>query len=394
MRIFRCFIYQTTKRDKPKALFETCETVLSKLEWGSKEIKFYLTDFFSENHISAIDRLVKKFPVLTEFMYNNIFSECDNPKSYKVLSNFPIEWYKGNPNKTTYTIDIDTVGAIMNGIPRAYPLNDVYILFDKVNWLGLELGEAAYISDFPDRKPLIDFPGYLSSSIIIKSDWWISGRINGLIAVVEVKPPGNNENRIPKLNDDIICRLRELGRIRFEQTYAVADKNETNLLNSVKKHAEKHIMEAKRNIYSKNIKLPYDLPNPLHISSTFEALSPKKAIVDTFKPRGYKYLSNMSGLGLYRLSKTTPLNNQITVVFEFAPMCRALSSSVEIKGPLWKYEIDFPLSYHNDNQYPVSSAEILEKLVMNAGAIVDYLEGVLVKELEDIYGPAPKWFEY
>lgn len=126
-----------------------------------------------------------------------------------------------------------------------------------------------------------------------------------------------------------------------------------------------------------------------------DPISPKEVIIETFKPRGYKYISKLGFRGGYFTLNRTTANNQIMLYFHLAPMAKALSCTFAYQGPLWEHSLDIRFSpLQVQKQYGITGPEDLERAIRNAGAIVDHLEETLVRELDDIYGPAPAWFQY
>ncbi|MBP0725374.1 hypothetical protein J5Y03_09260 [Bacillus sp. RG28] len=44
--------------------------------------------------------------------------------------------------------------------------------------------------------------------------------------------------------------------------------------------------------------------------------------------------------------------------------------------------------------FPISDLDTLEKVVENFSVVIRYLENSLVNDIEQLYGSAPKWFQY
>lgn len=249
-----------------------------------------------------------------------------------------------------------------------------------------------------DRKPFSASPdNYLSPCIIVRSDWWISGRQNELKVVIELKVPEEIEEEIDELPQDICNCLKRLGKIKNEIYIAVPNEDESRRIQSISPKAVQLIKEMNNNMSDilKDLSLPYELINYNNTCGTFDSVSPKKEIIKTFKSRKYKYLSNFSGQGVYYLVKRTKTNNQIKLLFDFAPIMRDFSLIFIYQGPFWEHELKlkfFPSQNHH--RYPIRGEEVLMKVVSNAGEIVDYLEKSLVMDLDNLYGDVPTWFEY
>lgn len=396
MRVFKQFDYIITKKETPQVLLSNVKNALHDLEWAGGPIIFYLSNSAFRTGVSSVARAVKNIPILGKFEFKRPHVHGEVTLEYSVLSNLPSGWDEENTNEVYDSLDINTVEEIFNGIPRSYPFHEAVVVFDQINWMKCGIGPAIPLVQIPGKKPYVWLGGYLSPSIILKSNWWVNGRENSLLATIEVQPPEPSQEKLTELGKNVLDILNKLGKIKRTELVAVPDEAEAIFLHDVRNRAETVISTIKdnyNNIFSQ-VDLPYELPNPKSLNGTFDPLSPKTVINKYFKAEGYKDYSNKSVRGCYFLAKRTAMNNQICLQFDFAPMARMLSSTMQVKGPLWKWGITINFSPHCATQFPIDSEEILDKVIANAVKIVKYMEQTMVPRLEEIYGSAPKWYEY
>jgi len=391
VRVFQVNNHQVNRKDGLPALFNRAVQVATTVNPHGFRRYFYFAD--SGHGTSAVARAVKNFPQLEKFCY--FVPEIPNSRAgHHVLSNLTDVWAEANPNGVFDDIDTSTLAGVAEKIPK--PLHFMYgtFVFDQLDWFGT--GNAPSSPAILNFKPSpFHYGTYLSPSIHFQSNWGMSARNINLFSVLELDLPKNAEEKLHTPDTRLKEIINSLGKVRQTSFVAAPSPEEKAAVESLAGMANEIIAGYERDLDLWLAKVPLTnvLPN-VSICGTMDHVSPKEHIVNTFKLRHYKYFNNQSGLGVYVLGKKTRNNNHIELMFDFAPMVRALSWVFVIQGPLWKHCIHPPFYHGTPRQYGITDSEMLSKVIANAGDIAGHLEQTLVPAIEKIYGPAPSWYEY
>ena len=386
MRIFKIIEYTYSKKDSVINLLDRTGTVLSDLQQESVNCLFYISDH-SGGYAPAVEKAVKKFPELKKYEFA-VSGNIEEPVQYK-LSNLPHGIRPENPNGVTESLDFSLLHDIAIKIPRPFHFDEAEFYFDGIDWF--KNGAA-------NEKPAIITSPWLyclySSSIIISSNWGFYHRYNGIQARVELDVPDSNAVSLPEFDSETKEILMKLGKIKSETVKSIPNQEEQELLLELNKKAEHTIGKYKEMMPTiiRGIFPHCDIPSKRDLLVPYYRIEIKKHIINTFKKRGYIYKSNLSEFAVYYTIKRTKSNNQIKLYFETGKYHSELSCKFIYQGALWSQEIEVPTTiggifYQIDNP-------LVEKLFDNIAAVVDYLENVLVKELDEIYGETPRWYEY
>lgn len=140
-------------------------------------------------------------------------------------------------------------------------------------------------------------------------------------------------------------------------------------------------------------------PNELKKIKDKNRVIPKRMITDIFCKRGftYKKIRGMAAKGYHIVTKRLDSNNQIRVAFHYWARQRDLSCLFTFHGPYWEHSLEIPISFEDNeiiNSYSIYNNDVLKKVVENCYYLVEHLEETIVKELDSIYGSAPRWFSY
>jgi len=394
VRVFKILTYVLDKRNDLPTVFAAALNAADVLSPGKFKKYFYLAD--SENgKISAVERAVKKHPVLTKYMYS-IPDRLGKLAEHRVLSNMTDDWAPPNPNKIHDEVGPDVLLAIADGIPKTFPFMYATFVLDRIDWFktGTFRSPANHRHKASPYSPS-DVRDYFSSSIIFQSKWGYSRRELTLHAVIELDPPAG-AGSLPDVDSTVQDLLGSLGRIRNARIMAIASPEEEETLDGLALRANEVVNSYQQSLDEilSGVQLPHVLVEPSSFCSSWDNVSAKKPLANTFKGAGYRYLNNMSGQGLYFLCKRTERNNEILLVFDLAPMARTLSWNLVVQGPLWRHTLRMKFYPKTHEQFSIAGQETLDQLVENARGIALSLEDAVVKDLEDIYGSAPGWFLY
>ncbi|MBP0725376.1 hypothetical protein J5Y03_09270 [Bacillus sp. RG28] len=92
MRLFHRFDYTLEKKDTMKVIFERIEKILTEYRKQDAPNYFYFSDYRTEGRVSAVQRIVKKFPELSKFEIEIEEQIGDEKLKYKALSNLPLNY--------------------------------------------------------------------------------------------------------------------------------------------------------------------------------------------------------------------------------------------------------------------------------------------------------------
>ncbi len=413
MRLFKQVIYKLAKNETPFILIDRVKFVLSELNCTNISSKLYL-----ENHasgISYVQRAIKKFPALREF-----YSEKNYPDT---ISNLDGYWDVEEPCIRTNSIPYDVMDGIARGIPKSYPFNYTVLIFDHIDWFGTGIvnTEPVITAKHPHPRRLGE---YLSSSITILSDWDSHGRDNRLCVTMELITPDFNYS-IDPMDSKLQGLLETLGTIQIVNHKAALTQDEMLLYHSSITKADSLWKEYTDNLYyficdnvpdcnMKEVVLAYksqrkemrEILRKDYLTGGYsnfsdelkEIKSPKKIITKIFTSKGYEYknIPSYAALGRYVLVKKTNRNNRMEVLFDYWGRGREIACRLTYKSPFREYNMDLPIAEENGIQisYPIDSDATLSTVVTNCLYIIEYLENTVIKEMDNIYGEAPKWFDY
>ncbi|WP_232698670.1 hypothetical protein [Brevibacillus daliensis] len=394
MRIFTKFHFRLSKSDKTGDVFRKIVQALKEAD-VEFEPGIYVTDP-GNGTVSSVDRIIKKFPTMKEYEYMKSDWGTDTPPN-KALSNLNGGWDVPHHNQTE--ISIEVLEGIADGIPRAYPSNKTTFVWSGAKWDDND--KHAIHANHEKANP--GYPmSYYSSSVILQSDWWVSGRTLNLWAMVELPAPSEVDVKLERISEKAQKFISLLGKIQKEELVIVPSfEEEQDILKKREQALEitKWYDTARKKWDAPHPypPFPHTLPNPSLLHDTDESVSPKAVINQIFKSKGYKYLSNFSGRGIYTLVKRLPNNNRLVLEFDFTPIGRDLSCALTYQGLFWNNRVQVRITDNTDycpNNYHITNTDILEKVVLNMAAAVDFLEKEYVPKITEIYGSSPVWMEY
>jgi hypothetical protein len=397
MRIFKINTHRIENNENLISIFAKSKEVVTKTNSYDFRRLFYFSDS-GLGKISATKRAIKKFPLLEKFEYYAPEENVALPAHY-VLSNLSKkEWQESNPNGINDDIDLEILEGVASGIPRSFPFYFATFVFDKVDWF-LDGKIANMPSAIGEGLPSARYPtgtGYFSPSILFQSNWSTGRRKLTLYTVIELNTPKNNNDSLSEINSNAQKLIEKLGKVKSEMIHAVPTVEEANQIKTKNKKAINRVAAFKEDIDSilDDISMSYSLSDVPSLNETVGNLKLKSKLLSIFCPLGFKYLSSQSGQGVYFLAKKTKNNNQFSLLFDLAPLARTLSWVVIIQGPFWKHGLELKFFPDTPYQCTVNEQNTLNKLIENAGKIYSYLEKSILTEIEELYGPAPHWFEY
>jgi hypothetical protein len=115
----------------------------------------------------------------------------------------------------------------------------------------------------------------------------------------------------------------------------------------------------------------------------------KQLLKQGLGPLGYRYKASLSGQGGYTLQKHGPQNYILQFFADASPIVGELCSSLSVHTLYAAFNVGIQLPPYGRN-YPIN--EHLHDLIANVAFVVSLLEETFVREIQALFGPAPKWF--
>lgn len=386
MKLYYGMYYSLTKNDPIKVVFQRISKVLKEYRSIDGPNYFYLSDHaarFDRKPVSAVDRVLKKFPELSRFLFEAEEEINEEKNTYKVLSNFPFDipallgTVKG---RHTENVSLDILTQIAEGIPRSYPFKETRFLFDEIGWSQNRSGDEDSAFDL--------------NSILYINDWWTPKRHTELTAKIAIPQPSAEKEKLSPLSERNQKALSDLGQIKIKELCVEPSKEEKGLFEELESKGNDLIYSFREKTLS-----PVTFLYPHHLEDNVEGaynVPRKPTISKVMKKHGYKHLSKEGFHGCLVYGKMTENNHRILLEFDSGSTFYHLRCNFTIQGPCWKQRIEEIPCRHNSNRdfYPIPDLQTLEMVTENFCATIAFMENTIVKEIENLYGPAPKWFKY
>lgn len=373
-----------TKNDPTKEVLQRINTVLDINRKIDGPNYFYLADHYNGG-VSAIKRILKKFPEMEPYAFEYEEEISGEKYKYLVLSNFPkdhsfftnVQVVEG---KNKESISFEVLSKIAEGIPRTFPLSKATFLFDQINW-------SQDINENADKV-------FNVNAILYINDWWTPKRDISLFANVSVSQPSNESNSLQPISEENKYSLSLLGTIKKKSQKFKLNREEKVSAEKLVEKCNKLTYSFRDNITRNNPFLfPYDLSKKGE--GTFN-IPRKPTISKIIKKLGYKHLPKEGFHGGIVFGKITKYNHRILLEFDSGSTFYSLRCNSIIQGPYWEHRIDqlpcTPNSY--GDFFDIPDLETLEQVVENFCVVIRYLENSIIIDIENLYGPAPKWFNY
>jgi len=369
------------KKKQPLAeLIEQVHTAFLASGLEESSILFTFSDRPVPGGVSAVDRLLKKYPEFSPFAGERSLLPTAPP--VRCVSN------RSDASAVADAIPFPTLLAIAAGVPKSLPFHNVSIHFHS----------PAFGIPFP-----LPHLAPIDHGVMVTDSWWVNGRERSLRALtsVDADPAGK---ALPPLPERVAAVLAACGKIintvqvplaagaapttppQFARLPADAAEAVSKVIADYKTRMAEVVERAAP---------PHDLPPALEALQTtgFGATTgPKKPVlVRAFKPLGYDC---QAGSGTFTLRRRTPGNLTVEINLDVGTWSKSLHGSLSVKGVGFNARLRLPVSKRalDGMQYRIGDAEHWQKLVENMAAIVAELDRTFVPAIEAAAGPAPEWF--
>ncbi len=336
---------------------------------------------------SAIARAIKKYPKLERYALPKVI--CDG-YSRRLLSNVVAHHLGGEPCEYVAT---DTLLALTLGFPRTFPFFKAEFFFlSGLPWQS----DAAVEPSLPAPEHYNLF-GEPFPHVCFRAHYTPSGYRAFVHAAVALGNAATFGAVLPPLPTVAAECLASFGKPRTHLMLQRTAQEEAELSETTAHLRALH--EAWRD-RSRREMGTLALPHALPTESSGTQFSPmtlphKAALVDVFKPRGYRYSSTDSGSGVFVLYKLTANGNRIEVSCDVGSKWRHYSGGMTVAGLRGRCYAPLPAHPKQPYEsYDVGSGAIWRQLVENVAVLVDHLEQVFVPEVDATLGRTPAWYEW
>lgn len=382
MRVALFATYRVSKKEPLAELVQRIHQAF--LDSGLREhrVSFSFADAPVPGFTSAVDRALKRFPQLQQFRCSHALM----PGSGEVaqISNCP-----GRPAEGQQ-LDVSTLLAIAQGIPRSLPFHNVMIHFHHP-----EFGEAL---------PMTPISPLRASGITAGDSWWVNGRNRSLVSLHLVESSENSKN-LPEPSQPVAAILGTFGKpkeitqlpmpsLATATTAAQAAQADAKISGSVAEVVREY--RSRLHQILEQARLPHDLASAmeaLRITPVGTSSGPKKpALVAAFKPIGYDCRGDS---GVFTLSRKSPNNLAIEITLDVGTWSNSLLGFYKIHGVGFTARLPLPPSLNaiDAGQYQIGDAANWSRIVENLAALVTEYDRSFLPAVESAAGPAPAWFK-
>ncbi|HXC52374.1 MAG TPA: hypothetical protein VN634_15945 [Candidatus Limnocylindrales bacterium] len=335
--------WRVSKKDTAAVLLRKVLDASSSL--GPPTIDMLATDS-PVGSVSATARAVKKHGEL--FRFARDVQLPGSPASVRGLST--------SASQGRIAIPSDLVLAVLDGVPRSFPFNQVGVM---LSW------------DTPEKPQLR-----------ITDMWWINGRNRSLTLTwtTEADPASK---ALPQPSEELHLLVDALGKPKSTTRQPAGDALTV---------APRNLLEIARRYRSgmRDLAATLDLPHAFAAGGIGEAAGPMKPLlVETFGPRGYDCRGEH---GAFTLRRRTPSNHVVELSLDVGTWSHSFTGFLIVHVPGFRASVPLPVS-PGTLQTPIAGAAGWKGIVENLAIIVDALEKSFVSDIEREAGTAPAWFD-
>ncbi len=396
MHVFQETTIKVVKAGKTGDVFSRVLELLKSEAAGEPKIRFRFEELDKD---ATSKRTIKRFPELKLYHYEQI--GVLNNSTLQVFSNLDERFSEPNANGAYGYVPLEALETIASGIPRSYSFWHAQFIFEGLPQFDLR-------SNLETPPLAIEKPYVLRSTvpgICLVSDWWTTRRQIHLSAMTVQDAPDDDVPDLPTVTPETRALLERLGKTSKPRQIILPNQTERAALEEKQSLAQGIVDTFREDPFHrfKGTKPtpPESLRGATRGTTQFEwkmanLPSPKKVLTDTYKPLGFRYNSSDSGRGRYSFKKQTNENNRINVSFDLSPMMGEILGSFSLTGPAWGFGVSFQflgVSPYNDHIIPIVNEAALRYAAHTSSMQAIHLEETFAPQLEEIYGPAPAWFQ-
>ena len=369
MRIALHTVVSASKKEPLNELVGRVRKAFLDAGLGEPSIRFTLTDAAFGKGVSAIDRVLKRYPEMERFLTRRKLA--GGLEGARMLSNAAT----GEPAECA------TLEAIAAGIPRSLPFHGVGLHF--------------YASEFGER--LIGLPamGHSLPGVLVTDNWWVNGRERAL-SVYTVAEVETTDKRLPPNAPAVDAVIKALGKAKKAMQVPIRAPG-GGLVGSIAPERVEAVKAIEGDYRVRIGQLVAAAAMPHRLPPAAEAWEPgvlagprKPALVAAFSPMGY---SCTGGTGVFHVRRRTQQNLTVELYLDVGTWSHAVSAIYFVKGAGFQASVGVRVAPEVFGQYPIGDAEQWKKIVENLAAMVRELERSFVPAVEQAAGPSPAWYE-
>lgn len=340
-------------------------------ELGEPLIRFTFSDSPAAGTVSAIDRVLKRYPAMEQYLTNrklgNVLTDV------RILSNA----------LSDEPADYATLEAIAAGVPRSYPFHAVALHFCTPEFGGRLIG--------------LPPTGHSYLGVILTDNWWVSGRQRAL-SVYTVVEASESDKKLPPNPPSLDSIIEACGKAKktVQLPILTPEGTLTGSIPPANIDAVKGITADYRtriNEIAEAAAMPNTLPPMAQaLASNLGVLAgPRKpALEAAFKPLGYNCTG---GNGEFHLTRRTESNHITELYLDVGTWSHAVTADFMVHGPGFRATLPLPIAPGIFGQYPIGDAAQWQKIVENLASMVRELERSFVLAIVAGAGPAPAWYD-
>jgi len=340
-------------------------------ELGEPLIRFTLADSPGAGGVSAIDRVLKRYPAMERFVTN--LKLGGTVMGGRILSNA----------LSDEPADYATLEAIATGVPRSFPFNAVAFHF--------------YAPEFGERLIGLPATGHSYPGVVISDNWWVTGRQRAL-SIYTVVEASESDKKLPSNPPGLEALIQACGKAKKTVQVPILTPQGTLTvsippanLDAVKAITADY--RARINEIADAAAMPHVLPPTTQaLTANLGVLAgPRKpALEAAFKPLGF---SCAGGKGEFHLKRRTEGNHIAELYLDVGTWSHMVTAIFMMHGPGFRATLPLPIAPGIYGQYPIGDAAQWQKIVENLASMVRELERTFVPAIVAAAGPAPAWFD-
>jgi hypothetical protein len=364
--------HRVTKKDSAGELVARIADALEGFGLGDVPVQLFC-DEHSGRKRSAVLAAVNKIPALAPLQ----MPPGNQGRKYR-LSNLDTTWRDCVRPTAREVVTQASARALAAGVARSFPFNYAHFHFTPIPLLALD----GPVPDPSERREILAWQDCLAPGIYLGTQWWVSGRMGALMAVVHRPAPPLDAKKIPPLTGAPRELLNALGKPQRVESRLWLTAAENQSIAAQRARA-----------------MEIDTPHPLVPEQVPKHEGPegagslKNAISDALRPLGYRYRSKISGSGSGCLSRRTGNHHEIVVEYDWGPNSREVVASLNVCGAWFRevarLHVAAPNLFHACVMCPEAVAAVARNLAVSVAA----LETEWVPQVEAIYGPGPAWYK-
>jgi hypothetical protein len=373
MQQFYRVVYRVEKGDDTAALVDRAANAVAASGSPDHPISFLFTDPLLRTQRSALEYLVKSYPVFEPY--------------YKSAPQFPMRDSKviTDTLPETSKAEIPPVPAaitieVARGIPRRFPFGFATFMWRDVP--ALDLAPHLPAADHTVGGMHGRLAGRVGVPVIVVSSSWGAGKRNlSLIAVARIGE-GDARELKPTPPDATRELLERLGRKKTDDVYALPDAGQAATRAKDESQAmSEAFARAKSALIARIGDLALEpLQNVALGKESFQNPgSVRDPLAKALSPLGYSPLPEAGATGMLVFVKSTTQGDELRVIVDRGTWSHHFIARLEIRTPQWIRSMSIPLAPDDvpPRQYPLIDQEQIRRLCANVATVVSEIEATV-----------------